>query len=282
MKYKRIEWFDQEFTENKLTITIESNGKLRLSKGFLTELPKSIAFGFDKPTRTMFVKEVKGNKGYHPRIVMPVKELPTAIKECGLKLPVRFQFSKDLENNYWVGKILLVKNIHGFDMEQLFVAFEPLINSLVHKLGKSIPKEERRSIVAESICRAAKEYGNIYGDLYRYIKMYVEDDLIRENKYYARQTNEISLDKQVPLQRGGFYSLHDRISGNNSDHEELENKIMNENFLNTLSKIEQIILQMSSQSCPVPQICEKTNLSPEEIIAIAEKIGKKQKAFYRE
>lgn len=60
------------------------------------------------------------------------------------------------------------------------------------------------------------------------------------------------------------------------------NKIMNENFLNTLSKTEQIILQMSSQSCPVPQICEKTNLSLEEIIAIAEKIGKKQKAFYRE
>lgn len=72
--------------------------------------------------------------------------------------------------------------------------------------------------------------------------MYVEDDLIRENKYYARQMNEISLDKQVPLQRGGFYSLHDRISGNNSDYEELENKIMNENFLNTLSKTEQIIL----------------------------------------
>lgn len=203
MKYKKIEWFSPEFTENRLTVTIESNGKSRLSKGFLLELPKFIKFGFDKPTRTMFVKEAKDNKGYRPRTVMPIKELPTAIKECGLKLPVRFQFTKDAETNYWVGEILLVKDIHGFDVEQLFVAFEPLVNSLVHRLGKSIPKEERRSVTAESFCRAAKEYVNIYGNLHRFIKMYIENDLIKENKYYVRQSNEISMDKEYTTHRGG-------------------------------------------------------------------------------
>ncbi len=282
MKYKKIEWFKPEFTENKLTVTMESSGKLRLSKGFLSILPKSIEFGFDKPTRTMFIKGCKGNKGYHTRTVMSVKELPTAIKECGLKLPVRFQFIKDEENDYWVGEILLVKDIRGFDMEQLFVVYEPLVNSLVHRLGKSIPKEERRSVTAESFCQAAKEYRNIYGNLHRFIKMYLENDLIKENKYYARQSNEISMDKEYTTKRGGVYSLHDRIADNNSDYEEVENRIMDEAFFNTLTKNEKIILQMSLEKRHLPEICDVTNLSPDEILAIGKKINRKKKAFFNE
>ncbi len=282
MKYKRIEWFAPEFTESKLTVTMESNGKLRLSNGLIAQLPKSVEFGFNKTTRTMFIKETINSRGYYPRKVLAVKELPTAIKECGLKLPIRFQFSKDLENKYWVGDILLVKDIHGFDIEQLFVAFEPLVNSLVHKLGKSIPKDERRSVTAESFCRAAKEYENIYGNLHRFIKMYMENDLIKENKYYAMQKNEISMDKEFATKRGEGCSLHDFLSRNNSDYEEVENKIMSETFFNTLSKTEKIILKMSLQNCPMPEICSKTNLSIDEIVVIGEKIGRKKKAFYND
>ena len=282
MKYKKIEWFTPEFTEDKLTVTIESNGKLRVSKGFISRLPKSVAFGFNKSTRTMFIRELEGAKGYRPRAIMPVKELPTAIKECGLKLPIRFQISKDIESNYWVGEILLIKDVRGFDIEQLFIIYEPLINHLVHRLGKSIPKEERRSVTAESFCRAAKEYRNIYGNLRRFIKMYLENDLIKENKYYVKQSKEISMDKEYTTVKGGTYSLYDRIADNNTDFEKSENRIMEEDFFNTLNKTEKTILQMLLEKRPMLELCDNTKMSTDEIIAIGKRINRKKEAFWAE
>lgn len=76
--------------------------------------------------------------------------------------------------------------------------------------------------------------------------------------------------------------MHDRIAGDNSDFEEAEKKIMNETFFNILTKTEQTILQMSLENKTMPEICDVTNLSPDNILAIGKKINRKKKSFFSE
>lgn len=282
MNYNKIEWFEPEIIEDRYTVTVESTGQLRLSKELLSLLPKSIVFGFDKCTRTMFIRECIGNSGYKPKTTMQVRELPTAIKEIGLKLPIRFRFARTSENKFWIGNILIIKTKNGFDLEQLFIVFEPLANRLVHKLGKSIPKEERRSIITLAFCEALNEYKNIYGNLGRFIKTFTENSLIKENKYYAKHYDDTSLDKHIATKQGNFFSLHDCIASKKNAYEEMEEKMLSEQFMKTLTMQEQKVMSLFSQGYTVHEISSILKISFEEVQFIGSSIGAKRREYYKE
>lgn len=92
----KIQWLEQPSKESKLTATLESSGKLRISEDFLNRLPENIQFGFDASLRMLFIAPSRNGKSqYRKHKMNTIFGLTKVITDCGLKLPVCFEFSHD-------------------------------------------------------------------------------------------------------------------------------------------------------------------------------------------
>ena len=138
----KIQWLEQPSKEAKLTATLESSGKLRISEDFLNRLPEDIQFGFDASLRMLFIAPSRNSKSqYRKHKMNTVFGLTKIIRDCGLKLPICFEFSHDTNSDMWIGKVLLRKFNGEYDMEQVLTLYKPIEKKLFIMMGKTTNEE---------------------------------------------------------------------------------------------------------------------------------------------
>ena len=89
-----------------------------------------------------------------------------------------------------------------------------------------------------------------------------------------------SLDDEQKTEDGSVV-LHNIISDSRSGGiHQIEEKIMHQQFMESLSDVEQKLYALIKQGYYVEQIAMELSMDEEEIIIIGRQIGKKRKAFY--
>lgn len=279
----KIQWLEQPSKEAKLTATLESSGKLRISEDFLNRLPENIQFGFDESLRMMFIAPSRNGKNqYRKHKMNTIFGLTKVITDCGLKLPVCFEFSHDANSEMWIGKVLLRKFNGEYDMEQVLTLYKPIEKKLFIMMGKTTNKEERRSIIRYAICEAVNSYNPSFGDMENYIEDYTRAMLKSENSKNVKHSKLRSLDASIGDKDDKKKNRYSVVKSTDSGFSKTEDRIAEEQFRRNLSEKELTILEMSEKGSPVQAIADKLNITQEEIQILGKLIGHKRKKFFEE
>jgi DNA-directed RNA polymerase specialized sigma subunit len=195
-----------------------------------------------------------------------------------------FEFEKDDATGFYLGHIVPQRQANSstpYNVEQLMLVYEPMINRLVVQMAKTTPKAERRSIAMAALCEAVEHYDDGLGDLEPYIQSYLQRSLITENRQYTESFRNISFDAPLRSVHDGVFSLSHMISDQHSGGiTQAETRIMANQFQNMLSTKEQQLVQLMQEDLKLPQIALELELTQEEVIELGRRIGEKRKAFY--
>lgn len=278
-------WFEEENRRKILRASVGTDCRLHLGEELRRKLPTQIRYGFDKANRILAIAE-----GHGSGIVMPKNGILNAsalckqFREIGLSLPLIFEFEKDKATGFYLGHIVPQRQANSstpYDVAQLMLIYEPMINSLVNQMAKTTPKAERRSIAMAALCEAVECYKDSFGDLEPYIKTHLQNSLITENRQYTKSYRDLRLDAPLCSAQDGVFSLRhvmaDHISGGIS---QTEDRIMADQFLGTLSKKERQLMRLMLEELKLPQIALELELTQDEVIEMGRKIGQKREIFY--
>lgn len=143
-----IEWLEKEDRRKSLRASVCRDGKLHLGKSLRAKLPRSIRVGFDHNALTLVLADGHGDGMDCPACgVLSIQTLSSRISSTGLRLPVPFLMAEDAQTGYLLGRIVPRRHANDdgklcYDMEQLLILFRPMVDEVVHQLGKSTPLAE--------------------------------------------------------------------------------------------------------------------------------------------
>lgn len=285
-----FKWFKKEDLRKLPRASLRRDGKLALGKNLRERLPPRIRIGFDAKSHVLAIADGHGSGIDWPKCgTLNAGVLCAQILAEGLKLPIVFRFERDEATGFYLGKIEPQRRLRSgadgaapaYDMEQLLALYQPLIDNAVYRIGKSTPLAERRAYALEAFCEAVRAYRPGCGDMEEYLEAYLHKKLVHENKQYTTTYLDKSLD--APMGRAGdeTFCLYDVVQDASSGGiSQIEERIMAEQFLDSLSTQEQTLLRLMEAGCLVSQIALELGIGEEEVIALGRSIGKKRQAFY--
>ena len=283
MKTERLnfQWFEREDRRKPLRASLGRDCKLRLGEELRKKVPQTIRIGFDTKNRILAIADGHGNGITWPKSGnLNAKALCNEVYSAGIKLPVIFDFERDPETGFYLGKILLNLEPESADVDQPLTLYQPAINMIIHKAYRSMPDAERRAYAIEAFCKSVQEYDAICGYFWDFAEKQIRERLALENKKRSSEYMTRSLDDEQKTEDGSVV-LHNIISDSRSGGiHQIEEKIMHQQFMESLSDVEQKLYALIKQGCYVEQIAMELSMDEEEIIIIGRQIGKKRKAFY--
>ena len=136
------------------------------------------------------------------------------------------------------------------------IIYQPLLDSLVYKFAKSTPLPERKSCAVEALFKALNDYTPAAGDFGKHVEKSVYGALMEQNKLYVQIYKNRSLDTPLlDYDDGGAFCMYDVIEDSSSGGiDEIENRIMDEQFVNSLSMDEKKLLKMMRSGFQVSEI----------------------------
>ena len=278
-------WFEGENRRKILRASVCTDCKLHVGEELRRKLPTKIRYGFDKKNRVLAIVESQDGGISMPKSGMvKATALCKQFREMGLTLPVVFEFEKDITTGFYLGYIVPQKQANAerqYDVGQLLVIYQPQIDRIINQIAKTTPKAERKAIAMAAFCEAVENYDDGCGDLETYLEECLRRTLITENRQYTAQYRDLHLDAPVndnekkPLTL--YHVLSDQSLGGIT---QLENRIMDEQFLTSLSKKEQRLVKMMDEEVKLPQIALELGLTQEDVMEMGRTIGKKRKEFY--
>ena len=277
LNLEKIVWFNKPKKQAKLTATLGSNQKLFLSDALRNQLPENIQFGFDASSRTLVIAESKNPRDKKCKNGT-VFGLVDEILSTGMKLPVCFEFEYDDANKLWAGQVVLRKKKQEYDLEQVLALYKPIADKLFIQIGKTTPKEDRRQIIALAICEAVKEYTPAFGDFEKFITNRAKESLKIKNRHYVKYNMDKSMD--ASLNDDSNFNLYSVNSFIDSGYLRAENRIMEEQFEQLLSKNEFDVLVLLKKRLTISEIAQKLKISEEKVKFFAKTIATKRKQFF--
>lgn len=285
-----IQWFEKEDARKVLRASVSKDGKIHLGQGLREQLSPYIRIGFDTKNRVLAI--ARGNEGdiCWPKIgVFNMRSLAAQIAEVGLKLPVSFNMVMQANDDCFFGRVIPQRSRQwcnggwrfSYDIEQLMVLYQPVIDNVVYHVAKSTPLAERKSCATEAFYKAVQGYTSLCGDMEAYIKENIRCELVQNNKIYVNSYRDQSMDTPLANDGDNTFRLHDIISdASNGGIEQIEKKIMGEQFINSLQPEERQLFEMMCSGFQVPHIAMELGIGEEEVLEMGKDIGKKRLAFY--
>ena len=284
-----FQWFEQEDKRKALRASVGRDGKIRFGKTLRQQLPGRIRIGFDPQAKVLAIADGHGSGIDWPKCgTLTARALSAKISSTGLRLPVSFSLTWSENTGYFLGRIIPRRqNVSGgaaqYDMDQLQVLYQHILDGAVHQLGRSTPLRERRACAMEAFCSAAQSYRPGYGDLEVYLEEQVRRRILTENRQYTDAYRNRSLDLPLRSEDGTSFCLHDTLSVSTSGGiAEADERMMLEQFLDTLPSREKDLLLLVREGTPIPQIASKLSLAQADILPLAREIGRKRRLFYEE
>lgn len=285
-----FQWYEKEDARKILRVSVGKDGKMYLGQGMRELLPPYIKVGFDEKNRVLAIA-----RGCETDIVLPkagvfnMRALAEHITAIGLDLPVSFQMSAN-QTNVFVGEIISHRkkqrsnSMWQWDrnFEQFLIIYQPLLDSLVYKFAKSTPLPERKSCAGEALFKALNDYTPAVGDLGRYVEKSIHSALMEQNKLYVQTYRNRSLDAPLSDDDSGTFCMYDVIEISSSGGiDEIERRIMEEQFIDSLSPEEKKLLKMMRSGFQVSEIAVQLGMNEEKVQSVGESVGRKRIAFYR-
>lgn len=277
LNLEKIVWFNKPKKQAKLTATLGSNQKLFLSDALRNQLPEKIQFGFDASSRTLVIAKSENPRDKKCKNGM-VFGLVDEILSTGMKLPVCFEFEYDDANKLWVGQVVLRKKKQEYDLEQVLALYKPIADKLFIQIGKTTPKEDRRQIIALAICEAVKEYTPAFGDFEKFITKRAKESLKIKICHYVKYNMDKSMD--ASLNDDSNFNLYSVNSFIDSGYLRAENRIMEEQFEQQLSKNESDVLMFLKKRLTISEIAQKLEISEDKVKFFAKTVAMKRKQFF--
>lgn len=202
------------------------------------------------------------------------------ILSTGMKLPICFEFKYDDTNKLWVGQVVLRKKNHEYDLEQVLALYKPILDKMFVQIGKTTPKEDRRQIIALAICEAASEYTPAFGDFEKFIIKRAKESLKIKNRSYVKCNMDKSMDASLSNDINDGFNLYSVNSFIDSGYLRVENRIMEEQFEQQLSKNESDVLILLKKRLTIPEIAQKLDITEEKVKFFAKTVATKRKQFF--
>jgi DNA-directed RNA polymerase specialized sigma subunit len=278
-------WFEEEDRRKILRASVCTDCKLHVGEELRRKLPARIRYGFDKENRTLAIAESQDGGISMPKNGMVnATALCKQFREMGLTLPIVFEFEKDTTTGFYLGYIVPQKQANAerqYDVGQLLVIYQPQIDRIINQIAKTTPKAERKAIATAAFCEAVENYDDGCGDLKTYLEEYLRRSLITENRQYTAEYRDLRLDATSYDDEGKPFTLHHALSGQSFiGITQAENRIMAEQFLNSLSNKERKLVRLMREELKLPQIALELELTQDEVIEMGRTIGKKREEFY--
>ncbi len=156
-----------------------------------------------------------------------------------------------------------------------------MIDRTVAHLAKSTPLAERKAIAAEALCAALPAYRPAMGELEGYLEEAIRRSLLSENRQYTDVYRHRSLDQPLAPESPNTFALYDAIPSSSGGIDELEERIMAEQFRQSLSAEEQVLFQMLQDGRPVEEIALTLSTTGAQIQSMGLSIGEKRRRFYQ-
>lgn len=158
--------------------------------------------------------------------------------------------------------------------------YKPILDKLFVQIGKTTPKEERRQIIALAICEAAKEYTPAFGDFENFITKRVKDSVKIKNRNYVKYNMDKSMDASLNNESNDGFNLYSVNGVIDSGYLQAENRIMEEQLEQRLSKNEYDVLTFLKQKLTIPEIAQKLGITEEKVKFFARTVATKRKQFF--
>lgn len=280
-----IQWFDCEDGRRVLRASIGADRKLRLGEEMRKQLQADIRLGFDAQNRVLVIADGHGAGTVWPKTgILNVKALCKQLRNLGLNLPLIFEFERDPATGFYLGSIVPQKQANSgdvYDVEQMMSIYKPLIDSIVDQMAKSTPKSERKAAAAVAFCEAVQNYDPCLGEWKDYLEACLRQALITENRKYTASYRDLQIDATFREDGENSFCLRDKLADRSSGGiHQMEAKIMAEQFLDSLSEREQLLVRLMRMSLKLPQIALEMQLTQDEVIQLGREIGRKREAFY--
>lgn len=286
-----FQWFKKEDARRTLRASISKDGKLRLGQGLRKQLPPHIRVGFDVKSRVLAIAGGTDADILWPKIgVFNMRALAAQITSLGLTLPISFQMADQPSEHCFYGKIIPRKRRQpcdglqspGYDMEQLMILYQPVVDSLIYQCAKTTPLSERKSCAWEAFCEAVYAYTPSQGDMEKYLAKRIQAALIEHNKSFTRTYRDRSMEAPLARDKENSFRLHDVMpDASFEDLAAVEEKIMENQFVESLPSKEKKLYRMICSGFRIPQIAEELGLEEEKVQIVGQRIGRKRTAFYR-
>lgn len=165
-------------------------------------------------------------------------------------------------------------------MEQLCILYGHVLDEAVRLLAKSTPYADRQAAALEAFSAAVAEYYPGCGEWEPYLAERVRRHLLRENRQYTQAQGQRSLD--APLAEEEGFCLYDTLgAADGGGIDQLEDRIMAEQFLASLSPRERTLARMLRGGFVLSQIAQSLALTEAEVLAPGQQIAEKRRRFYQ-
>ena len=282
-----FQWLEKEDRRRGYRASVGRDGKLRLGKNLRGVLPEFIQVGFDAEQKVLALADGRGTGICLPKCgVLGAQALSSRIAAAGLRLPVSFRLVQDDATGFFLGRILPRRRAKSgraweYDPEQVRVLYQYIIDFSVRQLAKSTPLEERRACAMEAFYTAVREYCPGCGELDAYLEVSIQDRLTSENRQYSQSYALRSLDQPLAQESDSSFCLYDTAAVSTAGGiDQIEDRIMAEQFLDTLTAAERSLLQMLQAGRPLPDISRTLGLSEKQLTAMGREIARKRRRFY--
>ena len=283
-----FQWFKKEDRRKALRASVSREGKLRLGRPLRKALPPFIRVGFDRDARVLAIAEGRELDGDAAAAgSLNARLLSAQICSIGLKLPIAFSLRRDEATGFYLGTVIprrqrdAATGQRHYDPEQLLTLYTPLIDRTVAHLAKSTPLSERKAIAAEALCAALPAYRPAMGELEGYLEEAIRRSLLTENRQYTDVYRHRSLDQPLAPESPNTFALYDAIPSSSGGIDELEERIMAQQFRQSLSAEEQALFQMLQDGRPVEEIALTLSTTGAQIQSMGLSIGEKRRRFYQ-
>ena len=290
MKYSKqsFQWFEKEDQRKAFRASVGRDGKLHLGKPLRKVLPRDIQVGFDRKTKVLAIADGHGFGLEWPRGgIITMSALSAQLLGMGLRLPVSFRLTVDDTTGYWLGRIIPRRRRNrkdgglGYDLEQLLVVYRHLLEGGIQQIARSTPLAERKAFALSAFYEAVEAYRPGYGDLETYLETQIRERLLQENKPFARAYGEYSLDQPLAPEEDESFCLYDRLpGGGDGGIGGVEDRLMAEEFAQSLTRRERKLVQMVQGGYAVEQIARELELEEAQVLELGEEVGRKRRAFY--
>lgn len=282
----KFRWFEKEDRRKILRASVSRDGKLRLGRTLRSVLPRFIRVGFDTNAMVLAIADGHGTGIDCPACgILTAQALSAQIAAVGLHLPVAFDLEQDEHTGYLLGRIIPCRRRDSeghrqFDMEQLLILFRPILDGVVHQMGKSTPLADRKSIAAEAMCAAAQEYQPGYGDLGTYLESRIKLMLRTENRQYTETFGQRSLDQPLTCDDRDDFCLYDTLPDSSSDWtDSLDSQIDRAQFCSALPPDQQELIKMLQEGFRISEIADILDLNEREIRRMSAEIVRQRRKF---
>ena len=283
----QFQWFDPEDARKGLRASISRDGKLRLGQALRAMLPPRIQIGFDIKYKVLAIADGHSDGIRWAKCgVVAARRLSHQIASLGIELPISFQITPDASTGYFLGHIVPRRRRsrdgrRDFDWKQVTLIYQHLLGAATGQMAKSTPLAERRAMAAEALIAAAQQYQPGYGEIEAYLDARIRSALTQENRFYTAGYAQRSLGQPLSPSQGSSFCLSDtRAVSTDGGLSAAEDRVMAEQFWDSLSPAERRLTQMLQDGIRLSQIASHLRKTEDELTEMAHTIAQKRKDFY--